>query len=179
MTDDRLPPHLEADDRFWTIGRSLSIAAVVALTVAWIWVFLFAPRGHPDRLEDRAFPEAAEAICAQAREDVLALPRAFEADDFAARADVLDEATARLATMIDDLDDIAPPVVDEDTTNISTWLDDWRTYLRDRETYAALLRVDEDPAFTVTDKGGVQVTEYIDGFADANDMESCQIPLDV
>lgn len=167
-------------ERFWTVGRALSLLAVAVLAGAWVWAFSpFAPRGHPDRMEDRTFPEQAEVVCSAARDDLAEIPRAFEAEDPAGRADFIDTATDRLAEMIDDLADIAPEPVDEDSRTVQLWLEDWRTYLGDRDRYSVVLRSGDDPAFTVTERDGVGVTEFVDGFADANDMESCMIPLDV
>lgn len=172
----------EPEERFWTVGRVLATVALVVMAGAWVWGFSpLAPRGHPDRMEDRTFPEAAQTVCGAVREELDMLPRAFEAEDPPERAAFIDEASGFLRTMLDDLDDLAPTVVDgdSDTENVQKWLADWRTYIGDRSTYADVLRTGEDPAFTVTAIDGAQVTERIDGFADANDMENCQVPEDV
>jgi hypothetical protein len=172
----------QPEERFWTVGRALATLVLVVMAGAWVWGFSpLAPRGHPDRMEDRTFPEAAQTVCGAVRDQLDLLPRAFEAQDPAERGTFIDEASEFLRTMVDDLEDIAPAVVtgDSDTENVQKWLADWRTYIGDRDTYADVLRTGDDPAFTVTAIDGAQVTERIDGFADANDMENCQVPLDV
>lgn len=172
----------QPDERFWTIGRALATLALVVMAGAWVWGFSpLAPRGHPDRMEDRTFSEAAQTVCGAVRDELDLLPRAFEAENPPERGAFIDEASGLLRTMVADLDDIAPPVVagHTDTENVQKWLADWRTYIGDRDTYAAVLRTGDDPPFTVTAVDGAQVTERIDGFADANDMENCQVPGDV
>ena len=49
-------------ERYWTPGRLALGALVTAFIAFWGWIYLFAPRGHPDRLESREFAATAELI---------------------------------------------------------------------------------------------------------------------
>jgi hypothetical protein len=113
--------------------------------------------------------------------DVGELPLANQSPDATARADVLDQANATFAAMLDDLDGMTglAPAGDQ-RRRAEEWLADWRTYLGDRQDYADALRRDPDARLLVSEKPGqaAQVTEWIDEFANANHMPSCASPLD-
>lgn len=166
--------------------RVLLTLVVVALVAMWVYVLYLAvgPGRQPpiDRLDDPAFAEAAERRCADALEVVEALPVANATPDPAARADVIAEANTAFGAMLDDLDataDLAPAGDQRDRAR--AWLADWRTYLDDREQYAAALRADPGARLLVSAKEGEgrQITGWIDEFAKANRMPSCVTPGDV
>lgn len=162
------------------IGFVAGALVLVASAVFWVWAFSpWAPRGNPDRLEDRTFPERAEQICSEASERIEALPPASDARTPQERAVVVQEANELLSSMIEELRGSATGTA-EDVELISLWLDDYEVLLSDRERHAARLAAGEDPRFTVTatDEGS-PIDERIDGFARVNDMESCLVPLDV
>jgi hypothetical protein len=165
------------------VGRWLVRAAVVGMVTLWGFVlFLAVVRGRaesPDRLDDRAFAVEAQAACS-ARLDLIAeLPSASEAVDAADRSRTLVLANGHLADMLDDLDELVPLVpAGDDREIVLEWLADWRTYLGDREAFAAALLQDESARLLVTAKGGEQVTEYLDQFAGDNDMPACSTPAD-
>jgi hypothetical protein len=141
----------------------------------------FGPGRQPpiDRLENPGFGVAAEARCAEALRTIDALPSAEESRTPSERADAVESANEELARMLDDLGARTPSGADG--RFVEEWLDDWRLYLDDRERYAEAVRGDADAPFLVSVKPGEnrQVTGWIDEFAKANRMPSCQSPGDV
>jgi hypothetical protein len=151
----------------------------------WIYVLYlaFGPGRQPpiDRLDDPTFARAAEERCVAAVAEVDELPVANASPNAAARADVLDQANATFAAMLDDLDgmvDLAP--AGDQRRRTTEWLADWRIYLGDRQDYAESLRTDPGARLLVSEKPGQgqQITGWIDEFAKANRMPSCASPLD-
>ena len=187
MTDTRadaeqpeVPPR-----RRWTPVRLLLTLVVVALVSMWGYVLFlaFGPGRQPpiDRLHDPAFAEAGEARCAEALEVVDDLPVASESTTAAERAEVIAQADAVFADMLDDLEgslDLAP--AGDQRRRATEWLADWRTYLGDREAFSEALRTDPEARLLVSEKAGEgrQVTGWIDEFAKANNMPSCVTPTD-
>jgi hypothetical protein len=172
--------------RRWTPVRVLLTAIVVALVAMWGYVLFLAigPGRQPpiDRLDDPAFAEAGEARCAEAIAEVAELPEANTAASAAERAEVVTVANGVFADMLDDLDGMADLAPAGDQRHRATeWLDDWRTYLGDREAFADALRADSDARLLVSEKPGEgrQITGWIDEFAKANRMPSCVTPTDV
>jgi hypothetical protein len=175
----------DAPGRRWTPTRVVLAVVVIALVSMWVYVLYlaFGPGRQPpiDRLDDPAFARAAEERCAAAVADVDELPVASASPDATARAEVLDQANATFAAMLDDLDgmvDLAP--AGDQRQRTTEWLADWRTYLGDREEYADALRTDPCARLLVSEKPGQgqQITGWIDEFAKANRMPSCASPLD-
>lgn len=162
------------------VGRALAIGAVLLLVGMWVYVLYlaFGPgrADSPDTLDDRRFPTAAQVRCDQALDHIAELQPASQAPDAVARAATLDVANVELADMLADLEAIRPD--GEDGVLVGRWLDDWHTYLRDREAYADRLRVDEDARLLVSRKAGLQITEFLDQFAKDNDMPACSTPTD-
>jgi hypothetical protein len=162
------------------VGLVLATVAVVAMVSMWGYVLYlaFGPgrADPPDRLDHPTFAREAEARCSQALDAIAALPLAFEAETAEERAEVLDVANRHLARMLDDLGALAPP--GEEGELVQRWLADWRTYLADREAYADDLRTDPDARLLVTAKGGDQITDYLDAFAQDNRMPACATPTD-
>jgi hypothetical protein len=110
---------------------------------------------------------------------VDALPPANVSRTAAERADVIDSANDRLRAMIAQLRTAVPADEGRVTTGINEWLDDWSTYVEDRQAYADGLRADPQTRFTETVKANRQVSRAVDGFAEVNRMESCSTPGDV
>ena len=175
----------DAPGRRWTPTRVMLAIVVIALVSMWVYVLYlaFGPGRQPpiDRLDDPAFARAAEERCAAAVADVDELPVASASPNATARAEVLDQANATFAAMLDDLDgmvDLAP--AGDQRQRTTEWLADWRTYLGDRQDYADALRTDPGARLLVSEKPGQgqQITGWIDEFAKANRMPSCASPLD-
>jgi hypothetical protein len=167
--------------RRWTRGRLLAWAAVLLMAAMWAYVLYLAivpgRQPPPDRLGHPAFATQAQAICSAAHDDIDALPPAISEDDPITRAEVVSQANARFATMLDDLEAIAPSGEDGNIT--LQWIADWRTYLGDRAAYAEALRTDPDARLLVTAKDQQQITEFIDAFSADNRMIACATPIDV
>ncbi|MEZ5178916.1 MAG: hypothetical protein R2746_11760 [Acidimicrobiales bacterium] len=104
-------------------------------------------RPNPDRLDDRAFVARRSSLRAPAgRPRRTAGPGDFGSAE--GRADVLDQANAMVATMVDDLEADAPTTGD-DAVRMEGWIADWRTYLADRD-YALCLREDPDAKLLIS-----------------------------
>lgn len=186
MDDDEFERELDRNDLRpeagtwgWTPGRVVGIVLVLAMAGFWLWAFLWSPRGHPDELDDPAFTVAAETRCAAALEDLRTVPSADEAVDLDDRADQLVVTTGILSEMVADLRATAPPPAVRDGALVARWLDDWDTYIADRNIYIDRLRAGEDTIFEVTARDGDQITAPLDLFATINRMPSCQAPGDV
>jgi hypothetical protein len=146
----------------------------------WLYAFfIYDPGLKVDELADRTFPIAAERICAAGRSDVDALPPANVSRSATERAEVIDSANARLRAMIAELRAAVPADQGRVTSGVNEWLDDWTTYVDDRQAYADGLRSDPQTRFTETVKANRQVSRAVDGFAEVNRMESCSTPGDV
>lgn len=187
MTTAYDAPHDELDGRYWGATR-IALAVVVALIVAmWVWIYLWAPRENPDRLDDRAFAEAAQTWCEPFAADLAALPLSTTATTIAERAANVAEGTRLTTAMIGGLKAEAALVTGEnDRRLLEFWFADWDAYVADREAYGARLRTAapdadrRDLAFTLTERssGGIY-TRTIDGFAEVNDMPGCAVPRDI
>jgi hypothetical protein len=189
----RVPTEDESDDgdagasggRGSRLGRVVVLIVVCALVSMWGYVLYlaFGPGRQPpiDRLDDPTFAAAAEERCATTLEEVDRLPVASASHTAAERADVLARANAVYTAMLDDLDDLETLAPDGDQRQrAGEWLADWRTYLGDRQNYAAALQTDPDARLLVSAKPGKgqQITGWIDEFANANRMPSCVSPTD-
>jgi len=153
---------------------------VIAMGVLWIYAFFLAPSGNPDRLQNRAWPAAADNRCAEALDKIALLPTAASASNPADRADDLDAATAVIRSMVDDLAALSGGT-NEDQNLIALWLADWKIYVADRQAHAERLRNEGDvkPLLTALPSGAGSVLERMNGFARVNDMESCLDPGDM
>jgi hypothetical protein len=179
------PSLVDDDPQPLSMGRRLARALiiVVALSIAGLWAYaLWGPvqRSPQGRLDSTAFPTQAEPVCVETMLRLDELPQAFETRDSAARADVIAQANAELAIMLDRLTEIAPPAgTDDDARMIQEWLGDWRTFLGDRQDYVQRLASDPEARMLVSEKENGQVTKPIDYFAGVNDMKNCATPGDL
>jgi hypothetical protein len=161
-------------------GLVFAVVVVVLTVGMWVYLFLLADPNVPDQLDDEAFPTDGQAICAAAEARIDELPNAREAETPEERAPVVSDANDILSEMVADLRDIAP-AEGTDSRITDLWLDDWETYIGDRQRYADALADGEEAELLVTarETGGGQITETIDHFAEINNMEDCAVPLDV
>lgn len=179
MIDQPTPTTTDAGGWRWTPGRIAGIALTIGLAGFWIWAFSPLPeRGNPDRMSDRSFPVAAEAVCSDARAAIDALAPATSVESLEERAALVDEGTTALREMI-----VALGTLEVDNTEeagwVAAWLEDYGVYTDDRDRFAAALRTGDDgaPAFTVRGVEGVQTLIF--GFAKVNEMDTCATPGDV
>ncbi|UDY36234.1 hypothetical protein [Dermatobacter hominis] len=177
------PPVDGGDDR--PSGRrrfflAAGLLFVVATFAVWIYaLFLYDPGLMIDELEDRTFPTQAEEICHQARVRIEALPTADQTPDHVERADVVDQANEALRDMTAQLAPIVPQGEGKVSSGIEQWIEDWDTYIGDRQDYADQLREDPMTRFSESLKANRQISRAIDAFAQVNRMESCMVPGDV
>ena len=153
---------------------------VVAMGVLWYYAFFLAPSGNPDRMEDRSWPETAQALCLEARAELERLPTARQADTPSERAGDLDEATVIVRQLVDDMGRIPGGTV-HDRSLVTLWLADWEVYVADRLNHAERLRSEGDvkPLLTALPSGAGSVLERMNGFARVNDFEACLDPGDM
>ncbi len=172
------------------IALFFTLAAVLALVGGWIYIlFIYDPGLMIDELPDRTFPTAAEQVCAAAVAEYSELPLANESDTAEDRADTIETSNEIFARMVDELRPLAADAADVYTgedeqryaDGIADWVDDWGTYLGDREEYVENLRADDDARFLETAKGSDTkgITRAINSFAQVNKMMSCVTPGDV
>ena len=160
-------------------ARVLALLAVLVIAGLWGWALFFPPSETPPAtLKDRSFPEAAEAICTNAAGQVSQFPKAYATPNPIERADVVANSDVILYAMLDQLNAVALPSDANEASNITEWLGDWRTYVGDREAYAAALRSDPDARFYVSVKERQQISKPIDFFATMNKMYNCVTPDD-
>jgi len=167
-----------------SVGRTILVAAGLAFVAAtfgvWLYaLFIYDPGLMIDELADTTFPEAAEVICHRARVDIEALPTAEQTPTADERADVVDEANDALRRMHEQLGTAVPTEESRINDGIRQWVEDWGTFIADREDYAADLRNDPDRRFTESLKSNRQISRAIDAFAQVNRMPSCTVPGDV
>ena len=171
----------ETPRRRWTLGKIAVVVCVVGLTAMWAYALSgVAGNDVAGRLDDRSFGPTANPVCAAAKADIDALPRSFQTPEPGDRADVVDQGTARLRIMVDELRALPRPS-GPDGDMIEQWLDDWETYLANRDDYTARLRVDRNARFYVTQREADkrQITLGLDRFAAINKMADCTTPDDV
>lgn len=155
------------------------VVLILSLTGMWAYAF-FGDHGVPGRLENPVFPALANPVCQATQERIDELPRADQTPDASDRAAVVDQASAELTTMLDELEDLVPAGQPE-TEPVTVWIEDWRIYVTDRYDYTAQLRQDPMTRFAVTqsDRDRRQVTSALDRFATINTMAACTIPDDL
>jgi hypothetical protein len=164
------------------IALVATLVAVALLLGGWIYVlFLYDPGLLIDELADKRFPTEAEQVCAAAKAELEQLPRAELATSPDQRADVVEQSNVILANMLADLRPLTPTTPERDAEAVPEWLDDWATYLGNRERYVENLRVDDEARFLESTKGSDTkgITRAINGFAQVNRMDSCTTPADL
>jgi hypothetical protein len=165
--------------RFGLIFAGVVIAGTLGM---WGYLFLVADPNVPDQLDDDGLVEDIEAVCGAARDQIDELPVARDAETPQDRAQVVTEANGILREMLVGLGELVP-TEGRDGRITRLWLEDWETYLGDREAYADALADGEEAELLVTprpdDEGGGQISATIDHFANINNIEDCAIPGDV
>ena len=156
------------------VRRVVLWGAVVVLLVFWIWALFFASKESINKIEDREWAARAEAICVRADTELRALDDQAS-PDLVVRADLVDESTDLLTTMLDDIVAVAPSD-EKGQAIVPEWEADYRVLLEDRYRYGDRLRAGENVAFTETAVNGVPITERIEKFTLDNEMPTCAPP---
>jgi hypothetical protein len=146
----------------------------VGFVAFWVWALFFASKEAINKIEDRAWAERAEAICATYDIEIRALDAQASAD-LAVRAELVRTSTNLLSDMLDEVTAVAP-TDEKGQAIVPLWEADYRTLLEDRYRYADQLASGQDGPFTETAVEGVPITERIETFAGDNEMDSCRPP---
>lgn len=165
------------------VGRIVKTVAVVTMVASFgVWVYAFsgaANRDSPDLLDDLAWAEQADMLCAEAAAEVDDMPSAVEAETPAERASQIDAANSRYRAMLATMQQLNPST-DRDAEMVREWQSDWELFLSDRDRYAQAIQEDPAASFTVTNTGGGErLYKRISRFANTNFMFSCIAPEDV
>ncbi len=172
------PPRPSVAKRRVTPYRVTILVILVGVAALWGYALTRQPQPPPDRLDDTAWSERAEEVCASNADARDALPQAFQTDDPLERADVVEQANAELDTMLATLRaDL--PASERDRSMLDEWLGDWSVYVQNRRDFVERLRSEGDARIFVTEKDGRQITVAIDRFAEVNHMASCRTPKDI
>ena len=188
MVDSPAEPAPSADDdapdartsKGWSAGRIAAVVAVLGMVLFWMWILSGAPaKQNPDWISDRTYADALEGRCKALRKDLAALPQPEDTPTPDARADVIEQANAKVADFVDQIDDGAP-TTGSSAKGLQGWIADWKTYLADRVDYVERLRKD-DGARLYVDKSplGRPVDETIEIYAQVNRIEDCATPGDI
>jgi len=180
-------PVLERDEPLTIAQRLARLAiatAVVVIAAVWILAFFVVEKGPRDRLDDRAWTDAAETVCARYMTEIDGLPpaRSFadvspRSEAISRRADVGVRATDLLEAMVAELRRL--PATNPRTAELTgLWLTDYETYNQFRRLHIAKWRKGEDPRFTEPAVRGEPLSRGMDGFAEANGTSSCEVPGD-
>ncbi|MDZ7733489.1 MAG: hypothetical protein U5R31_10645 [Acidimicrobiia bacterium] len=114
-TGTTMAPHTDPPDpdpvpdrvtgpRRWTSGRIVVGVGVLACVAMWAYVFSPWSRSDPPgTLDDPAFAEAAQPVCAATRDQLDGLTPARESENPRERAEVVRRANVLLADMVDEL----------------------------------------------------------------------------
>lgn len=184
-------PVVEPDQRRpavrWTVRVVLALlfAGFVAF---WTWALFFASKEAVNKIDDRAWAERAELICADANEarlelsDYRSIVDVDEAEMAALireRADIVDRATDVIERMLDDIVAV-PPADEKGRAIVPQWEAEYRAYIAGRRTYADDLRATgENIPFYEPGADGIPVSERLETFAGDNEMPSCAPPRDL
>ncbi|MBM3827064.1 MAG: hypothetical protein FJW09_00320 [Actinobacteria bacterium] len=156
----------------------------LGLAVFWVWALFFPPtKESVVRITDRTWSERAEAICREAnlkRDDLMDLTRIEDAgsDALARRADIIDEATAIVERMVDEIL-TQRPIDAEDARRVGTWETLFRKLIDDRRLYTVELRSGSNGPFAESAENGSPVSNLLNDFAVGNEMTSCRAPMDL
>ena len=166
-----------------TLGMVLISLAMIVFLVFWVWALFFASKESINRIDDRAWADRAQEICAAANveREGLADYRRIDPDDQAMlreRADLIDTSTDVIERMIDDVVAVTPGDA-KGAEIVPRWEADYRVYLQNRRDYADLVRSGANEPFRQAETGGVPISERLTRFAVDNHMPACVAPRDL
>lgn len=186
-----MPPAVETDARrpATRVATRVVLALVIVGFVAfWTWALFFASKEAVNKIDDRAWAERAERICAEANESRSELSdyRSIgDVDDAALaelireRADIVDRATDIVEQMLDDVVAVEPADA-KGRAIVPQWEAEYRSYIASRRTYADDLRAaGENLPFYEPGADGIPISERLATFAGDNEMPSCAPPSDL
>ena len=156
----------------------------LGIAVFWVWALFFPPsRDNVAAVDDTSWSIRANALCQEAnlqRDTLVDLRRinTVGPNALSERADIIDEATASIQKMLDDVtsQQLASP---QDQKRVDTWRDIFQDWINGRIAYTAILRTGENAPFAESMVEGSPASTLIDYFAQANRMKSCGAPKDL
>lgn len=161
------------------IARAAGIAVMIGLAMAWGLAFAgWGKRDSPDLIKQSGYAKTAESICASTIDKIDALPKAETSHTPEERSVIVGRANALLATMLDDLDAMTVTSASDRKVH-DAWLADWRAHLSDRVRYEKRLASGDPGPFTESARDRKQISNYVDQFAETNQLDSCVTPGDV
>lgn len=155
---------------------ALGVLALAGV-VMWVYVLFIGNPENIDKLDDAAYGQQAEPVCAAtvAKLEALGLVNK-KADTPQERADLVDRSDAELKTMVAALRTIQPSNA-RDAETISKWLAAWDQWLADRAAWSTQLHRGEDAPFVeVQLPDGRPSSTPLNDFALINAMKSCATP---
>jgi len=174
--DDAPRYELEPTERIFTVGRIAFLIGFGLFAAFWVWALFFASKDAVNKIDDREWAARAEAICAPVRQQFRELDLR-RSENLNVRADLVDEGTALLSQMLDDMM-VIPPSDPKGAEIVPLWIADYESLLERRLEYANELRAGIDEPFTepVAPGTSIPVTEKLETFAGDNEMPSCAPP---
>jgi hypothetical protein len=181
--DDQTDPRIDEHGHFRRTERQAGITpfkvffpiGAVLFVAFWAWALFFASKESVNRIEDRAWAERAETICAPVKAELKRLETLAD-PDIEVRAGLVDQSTDLLSQMLDDIM-VTPPTDEKGQAIVPDWISDYRTLLQDRYNYAERLRAGNNVAFTESGVSDVPITERIAKFTIDNQILSCAPPI--
>ncbi|MEM1334481.1 MAG: hypothetical protein AAGG08_13595, partial [Actinomycetota bacterium] len=143
------PPNrygLEPADRLLTPGRVAFLIGFGLFATFWIWALFFASKEAVNKIEDRAWADRAEQICAPVRQSFRELDLE-RTEDLNGRAALVDRGTDLLEQMLVDIM-VTPPTDPKGAEIVPLWIADYESLLERRREYADELRAGIDEPFT-------------------------------
>ena len=147
---------------------------VVLFVAFWAWALFFASKTAVNKIDDVAWTERAESICAPVKAELRSM-ELLANPSLEVRADLVVQSTDMLAAMLDDVEAVQPSDP-KGQAIVPDWIADWRILVQDRYNYAERLRSGQDVPFTESAVRNVPITERIETFAGDNAMPSCAPP---
>lgn len=163
--------------------RCLALVGAALFIAFWTWALFFSSKEAINRIEDRAWAERAESICAAATIERTALSDFRELGEagpelIAERAEVIDRATDILEGMLNDVVAVSP-TDPKGIEIVPLWEADYRIFIEDRRSYANELRASGKNLPFYETAITIPISEKVATFAGDNSMPSCSPPSDL
>ena len=177
---DRQPP-----GRWGRIAKVVLTVVCALLVVMWVYALWFASKKAAYRVDDEAWRERAEQVCARWQAERLKLVDTAEGyienptpEQMLQRAGLVEQATDIIENQLDEVTAVQPASV-RDQDLVATYRGFVEILIQDRRDYIETLRRFElEPYQESTEKpdGGGPVSNVIVDFTTVNEMNSCAPP---
>ena len=152
------------------------------LAAMWVYAFGFASKQGVYFVTQQSWRTSAEEICVDASMQRLALADTSAGyiahpthEQMLQRADIVDRATAILATMVDDIEAL-PLTGAKDRDRVDVFVKYYRVIIDDRHAYTARLRAFDLSPYRETLVAGSPVTDTVTDFTTGNGIPHCMPP---